>query len=43
MEIIIKVNGRRIAEQIEPDLLLIDFLRTVHRPQFAVSQPLFTL
>ena len=27
MEIIIKVNGRRIAEQIEPDLLLIDFLR----------------
>ena len=26
MEIIIKVNGRRIAEQIEPDLLLIDFL-----------------
>ena len=27
MEIIIKENGRRIAEQIEPDLLLIDFLR----------------
>ena len=27
MGIIIKVNGRRIAEQIEPDLLLIDFLR----------------
>ena len=27
MEIIIKVNGRRIAEQIEPDLLLIDFLK----------------
>ena len=27
MEIIIQVNGSRSAEQIEPDLLLIDFLR----------------
>ena len=27
MEICIKVNGRAITEQIEPDLLLIDFLR----------------
>ena len=27
MEIYIKVNGRAITEQIEPDLLLIDFLR----------------
>ena len=26
MEIIIKVNGRRIAEQIEPDLLLIELV-----------------
>ena len=27
MEVCIKVNGRMITEQIEPDLLLIDFLR----------------
>ena len=27
MEICIKVNGKNIAEHIEPDLLLIDFLR----------------
>lgn len=28
MEINIRVNGRAVREQIEPDLLLIDFLRT---------------
>ena len=54
----IKVNGKLIQDDVQPQTLLLDWLRdhgcysvrigvpsfhTVHNPQFAVSQPLFTL